>query len=191
MESARNITDIVSLVSAISRQTNLLALNASIEAARAGEAGKGFAVVAEEVRKLSEATNEAVEKINSSLNVFVGEIDNLVEDVDQQYNVLEQENINLSEAVNESSEAKATIQTVAKNMVITSQKLESETEAISKVFVNMESLAAIAEENSASAEQVSANVSTYTEQIKVLSESINEFKALTKEFSDELELYKI
>ena len=148
------------LVSAISRQTNLLALNASSEAARAGEAGKGFAVVAEEVRKLSEATNEAVEKINSSLNVFVGEIDNLVEDVDQQYNVLEQENINLSEAVNESSEAKATIQTVAKNMVITSQKLESETEAISKVFVNMESLAAIAEENSASAEQVSSNVST-------------------------------
>lgn len=191
MESARNITDIVSLVSAISRQTNLLALNASIEAARAGEAGKGFAVVAEEVRKLSEATNEAVEKINSSLNVFVGEIDNLVEDVDQQYNVLEQENINLSDAVNESSEAKLTIQTVAKNMVITSQKLESETEAISKVFVNMESLAAIAEENSASAEQVSANVSTYTEQIKVLSESINDFKALTKEFSDELELYKV
>lgn len=189
--SAENITHIVSLVSAISQQTNLLALNASIEAARAGEAGKGFAVVADEVRKLSEATNDAVEKINGSLGVFVGEIGNLVEDVDEQYSVLANENVQLSNAVEESSDAKKNIQKVALTMVETSKKLESETEAISRVFTNMESLAAIAEENSASAEQVSANVSTYTEQIKQLSEQIDVFKELTKEFSDELEVYKI
>jgi methyl-accepting chemotaxis protein len=191
MVSAKDITDIVSLVAAISRQTNLLALNASIEAARAGEAGRGFAVVADEVRKLSEETDQAVEKINRSLGEFVGEIGNLVEDVDQQYSVLEKENIQLSDAVNESSTAKLTIQDVAKNMVITSNKLEKETEAISKVFTNIESLAAIAEENSASAQQVSANVSTYTEQIKNLSDNIKDFKELTIEFSQELEIYKI
>jgi len=191
MVSAKDITDIVSLVAAISRQTNLLALNASIEAARAGEAGRGFAVVADEVRKLSEETDQAVDKINHSLGEFVGEIGNLVEDVDQQYGVLEKENIQLSGAVTESATAKITIQEVAKNMVITSKKLEKETEAISKVFTNIESLAAIAEENSASAQQVSANVSTYTEQIKSLSNNINDFKALTSEFSEELEIYKI
>lgn len=191
MVSAKDITDIVSLVAAISRQTNLLALNASIEAARAGEAGRGFAVVAEEVRKLSEETDQAVEKINHSLGEFVGEIGNLVEDVDQQYGVLEKENVQLSNAVTESSSAKMTIQEVAKNMVITSNKLEKETEAISKVFTNIESLAAIAEENSASAQQVSANVSTYTEQIKDLSKSIKDFQELTAEFGAELEIYKI
>lgn len=191
MVSAKDITDIVSLVAAISRQTNLLALNASIEAARAGEAGRGFAVVAEEVRKLSEETDQAVEKINHSLGEFVGEIGNLVEDVDQQYGVLEKENVQLSNAVVESASAKMTIQEVAKNMVITSNKLEKETEAISKVFTNIESLAAIAEENSASAQQVSANVSTYTEQIKDLSANIKDFQALTAEFGAELEIYKI
>lgn len=189
--SAENITNIVSLVSAISQQTNLLALNASIEAARAGEAGKGFAVVAEEVRKLSEETNDAVEKINSSLGVFVGEIGNLVEDVDEQYSVLSNENVQLSNAVEESNLAKKTIQEVAVTMVKTSNKLENETESITKVFANIESLAAIAEENSASAEQVSANVSTYTEQIKQLSEHIDVFKSLTEEFGTELEVYQI
>jgi methyl-accepting chemotaxis protein len=168
-----------------------LALNASIEAARAGEAGKGFAVVADEVRSLSEATNDAVGKINASLNEFVDEIDGLVEDVDQQYSILEKENVQLSDAVSESGIAKVTIQNVAKNMAATTEKLEKETEAISKVFTNIESLAAIAEENSASAQQVSANVSTYTEQIKVLSDNIKDFKHLTEEFGEELSLYQV
>lgn len=190
-DSANNITNIVSLVSAISKQTNLLALNASIEAARAGEAGKGFAVVAEEVRKLSEETNGAVEKINSSLNQFVVEIEDMVGDVDTQYNVLETENGKLANAVDESLDAKQTIQEVADKMVVTSQRLEEETEAISRVFTNMESLAAIAEENSASAQQVSSNVTSYTEQIQVLSEQVTEFSEITDGFKEDLATYKI
>lgn len=188
--SAQDITDIVGIVSSISEQTNLLALNASIEAARAGEAGRGFAVVAEEVRKLSEETSRAVEQINASLSKFVTEIEGLVGDVDKQYNVLENENVLLGSAVEESSEAKMTIKEVADVMVTTSEKLMAETEKISKVFTNMESLAAIAEENSASAQQVSANVTVYTEQIKELSTNVKDFKELTNEFSDELGIYK-
>ena len=63
----KEIHQVVQTITSISEQTNLLALNASIEAARAGEHGKGFAVVAEEVRHLSEDTNEATNRVRNLL----------------------------------------------------------------------------------------------------------------------------
>lgn len=60
---SKEIDSIITVISSISEKTNLLALNAAIEAAQAGAAGKGFAVVAEEVRKLSNQTDEAVTKV--------------------------------------------------------------------------------------------------------------------------------
>ncbi|KGM11358.1 methyl-accepting chemotaxis protein [Cellulomonas bogoriensis] len=61
--SAREIGDVVKVITSIAEQTNLLALNATIEAARAGEAGKGFAVVAGEVKDLAQESARAAEDI--------------------------------------------------------------------------------------------------------------------------------
>lgn len=188
---ANSITEIVSLVSSISNQTNLLALNASIEAARAGEAGRGFAVVAEEVRKLAEQTRSAVENITADLTEFTGEVEKLVEDVSKQFEILEVENEKLRNSVSETNGANDRIKVVTNKMIETSEKLQKETEAITSVYENIESLAAIAEENSASSQEVSANVSTYMEQIKRLTTSISDFKKLTDEFQEDIDIYKI
>lgn len=188
---AKDITNIVSIVSDISEQTNLLALNASIEAARAGEQGRGFAVVAEEVRKLAEQSKNAVEEINSNIVVFAEEIKGLVDKIGSQYEILQGETKSLEQVRDISYEATTSVRTVASSMIETINELSREADAIATVYDNIESLAAIAEENSASSQEVSASVSNYTNEIKKLIDNIHEFKNITESFKAELEKYKI
>lgn len=188
---AEDITNIVSMVSGISEQTNLLALNASIEAARAGELGRGFSVVAEEVRKLAEQSNSAVKEINTNLAQFVTDIKELVEKIGLQFIILQNETVNLENVRGISFEATNSVKTVAESTIKTISELNKETDSIASIYESIESLAAIAEENSASSEEVSANVSSYTNEIKKLIENISQFKQITEGFEEDLRKYKI
>ncbi|MFC3120257.1 methyl-accepting chemotaxis protein [Agaribacter flavus] len=81
--AADKVSETIGEINAIADQTNLLALNAAIEAARAGESGRGFSVVADEVRALSNRTQESATNIMSSLETMRNTLQDWVDKMKQ------------------------------------------------------------------------------------------------------------
>jgi len=80
-ENAKQLEEVVVLIEEISKQVNLLSLNAQIEAAGGGERARQFETVAAEVRRLSQNTINAIERISSPIRSaiqFAREVNQLV-----------------------------------------------------------------------------------------------------------------
>lgn len=68
--SAKQMEEVIRVISKIARKSNLLSLNASIEAARVGAAGAAFSVVAAEMKKLAEDSAMEAKKIDELLKAL-------------------------------------------------------------------------------------------------------------------------
>ncbi|KRQ87186.1 putative sensory transducer protein YfmS [Caloramator mitchellensis] len=109
-EQVKSTDEILKFVRNVADQTNLLGLNAAIEAARAGETGRGFSVVAQEIRKLSNSSNESIKKINDILKSLQKSVNEIYQNVNAANSIFEGQASALEEILATVEEISATSQ---------------------------------------------------------------------------------
>ncbi|MCM1045776.1 MAG: methyl-accepting chemotaxis protein [Candidatus Gastranaerophilales bacterium] len=189
--STEQITSMVTLISDIADQTNLLSLNAAIEAARAGEAGKGFAVVAEEIRKLAETSANSASQITDIIDQINVEVNGMIEQTGQSVSYIEAN----SKKVTASCQV---FEDIYKNVSDTSRILNEIVSEIKQVDDVANNIAALSQEQSASAAEIQASTETlsnaslqFSSDSRKVSESAEEVSAAAFTLTEHMRRFKI
>ncbi|MGN0327126.1 MAG: methyl-accepting chemotaxis protein [Lachnospiraceae bacterium] len=156
------IADFVGEINEIAEQTNLLSLNASIEAARAGEAGRGFAVVASEISDLAASSARASENISQLIQTSK-------EAVNSGKKLITETSGTIVQGMEDSQESTRHIGQIVD--FVNRQK-----DAIENISAAMNEIAAMVENNAASAQENQAICIQLGESAQTLKNTASEFR---------------
>ena len=189
-QAISSINEAVDLIMDITGQTSLLSLNASIEAARAGQAGRGFAVVADEIKKLSEQSAQGADTIKQVADNIFEKSNESVALVNEVRELIgkEQEDISVTK---ESFEILS--KTINDNLVAVSRVSEKtkQLDTIKQAIIgNINDLSAISEENAASNQEVSANITNIAESIDEMNAATGHVNNISEELAQLMEYFK-
>ena len=182
-QSAMEIQSVVNFISNIADQTNLLSLNASIEAARAGEQGRGFAIVADEVRQLAEQSRQSADQIEGIVRKLIENSNSSVDAMNIVMDEIQVQHDKLNQTKNVFDHLRSEITNVTTTVDGIAKEIQSIDDAKNKVYDDLGDLAAISEENAASAEETSATMAHLSELVNDCNNAVGELG----EISDSLD----
>ncbi|WP_446899259.1 methyl-accepting chemotaxis protein [Clostridium sp. LBM24168] len=137
-KAVEQIHELSNAILDVNESTNLIALNASIEAARAGEAGRGFSVVANEIKKLSEDSENTVSKIQETAKLILEAVNNLSESSNEILQFIDNRVLNEYDKIvnsnEESSENLSNINNIVVDFGATSKRLLESTQGVSRLL---------------------------------------------------------
>lgn len=177
-EESQKIESIVSSIVGIAEQTNLLSLNASIEAARAGEHGSGFAVVSNEIRKLAQNSHNASTDIAEILRTIQHNIEQVGGMVSNGLLVVESGRNSADDIARLFEGIRNNTYQVLEQAEDLKDKNEHIRNSSTLVLGEVNSVAAITEENTAAIEQVLASAEIQQEHVSETVTNINNLNAI-------------
>lgn len=157
-EASHKIGNIISEIENIASETNMLSLNASIEAARAGEAGRGFSVVADQIRQLAEQSSKSAVDTRALIEGTMKEVENGNKVAGRAVESLAV----VVEGIRKVADSSKELSTISSNQMATMREAELGVDQISDVI---QTNAAVAEESSATSEELSAQAISLDELI--------------------------
>mgnify|MGYP000333926838 CR=1 FL=1 len=161
-KSVDQVNNLTNDILNISSQTNLLALNASIEAARAGEAGKGFAVVAEQIKKLSEQSNQSSSEIEETAMMLSEDSQKAVEIMQKMQEII----VSQSESMQDTQKVVEEVVAQIANSMQSIQQIKETTEHLANV--RNEVLQAVETLSNIAQDSVSGTKKTYEDTEEVV-----------------------
>lgn len=189
-EAIASISKAVELISDITSQTNLLSLNASIEAARAGQAGRGFAVVATEIKQLADQSSQGAAAIKNIADDILEKSNKSVELTERMRVLAEKEQADIGSAKTGFDTLSQIIEANVATAGTIAEKTKNLEELKQTIINNITELSAISEENAASNEEVTANVSSIAESIDRISEDTGMIKKVSAALEEQMKYFK-
>ena len=161
-ESAKGIDSVIEGLDKIAFQTRVLAMNAAVEAGRAGEAGRGFAVVADLVSALAMRAEEEAGRARDQLTATQADIGTAVERVQRVDGAL--------------SAISADVRGVHTLLAEIADDNRAQSTAITDISTAVTAMDQATQQNAAMVEQTSAAARNLTSEVAALTEQAAKFR---------------